>query len=91
MLKIFLIKDEKTASFKKPNFCLHKQEIVRGVINAIKQGNNDYAEFPADFSVWEAGSFNQSSGKWEIFDTPVFVVNVGDLVMIAGKEIAGKD
>lgn len=71
-LKLFVVYDAKTESYGVPFFRDFTANAIREwaeVASNKSDKQNQIAKFPADFNLFEIGSFEQSTGKLEILET----------------------
>jgi len=71
-LKLFVVYDAKTESYGVPFFRDFTANAIREwqeVASKKSDSQNQIAKFPADFCLFEIGSFEQSTGKLDIYET----------------------
>jgi len=71
-LKLFVVYDAKTESYGVPFFRDFTANAIREwqeVASNKSDKGNQIAKFPADFTLFEIGSFEQSTGTLEIYET----------------------
>jgi len=70
-LKLFVVYDAKTESYGVPFFRDFTANAIREwqeVASNKSDKGNQIAKFPADFNLFEIGSFEQSTGTLEIYE-----------------------
>lgn len=70
----FTIFDSKAEAYLQPFFSLNRETAVREFTNAISKDGN-FGKFAEDYAMFELGTFDQATGKSEMHDTPLHVVN----------------
>lgn len=83
---MYALFDTRNSSFQPPFVASAEGEAVRGVILGLRKGVALFAQFPMEFSLFEVGSFDFSSGELASHIPPRHVTNVGSLVEAAKKE-----
>ena len=72
-MKIFSVFDSKVESYMTPFFMRHNGEAIRAftqMVTDTSNPNNMAAKYPADFTLFELGSFDDSTGKISTLPTP---------------------
>lgn len=62
ILKVFSVYDSKVGSYLSPFFVRSKGEAIRGVVNELENPNSNLAKFPADFTLFEIGEYDDEHG-----------------------------
>lgn len=57
---------------------------ARRSFQALQKGASDIGKYPADFRLWKIGSFDMSSGKIEVLDTPVLLCDGSEFIRKEG-------
>lgn len=71
-LKLFVVYDAKTESYGVPFFRDFTANAIREwqeVASNKSDKNNQIAKFPSDFTLFEIGSYEQSTGLVEMYET----------------------
>lgn len=76
---IFSIFDKVAGGFMAPMFVANAAVVMRDMGDAIRKGDNPLAVHPGDYCLYELGSFDDESGKFEIIPARI-VVEVSSLV-----------
>lgn len=71
MPKIFAIYDSKVESYGRPMFFLTKGEALRSWSDIINDDKSAFHKHPEDFTLFELGEFDETSGKIQQLPTPV--------------------
>lgn len=92
MKKLFAIKDVKVGTFgnviEMPNIAVLTRELEK----AILKGGNNFADYPADYEVYEIGDYNEERGVLIQRETPQFVVNMVSLKEnVMPKQLKGEN
>lgn len=80
MLKIFALRDVKSDSYG-GLLCLPTAGIaMRGLMEILANPESPLSKYPDDYSLYELGEFDPSSGMVTALKVPVFVTSVLSLV-----------
>jgi len=75
MLKMFTVYDSKSETYLRPFSMLTAGEAVRGFITTLNDPITDYCKYPADFTLFEVGSFDETTCKLVIHEA---LINLGN-------------
>lgn len=80
-IQVYAIRDSATAAFGTPLFMMAKGQALRMLQDELarKAPDNQFANHPADFELFELGTFDSESGLFECH-LPVSVIRLIDLV-----------
>lgn len=88
MKHMLAIKDHKTGGFNDPVFATHAPKVVRELALHIKQSpQSPYATFPADYSLWLLGTFQEETGEILPQASPEHIMNFTDIIELYSKEV----
>lgn len=73
--KIFSIRDSKVGAYNLPFVAHTEGEAARMLQRAAKTPNHDVNMFPADYDLFELGSFDDATGKYTNLDAPKHIAN----------------
>lgn len=68
LLKIFTVYDSKVESYMNPFFCKSVGEALRSFQEIANDKNHQIGKYPADFTLFEIGTYNDENGRIEMFD-----------------------
>ena len=77
-MKIFSIRDARAEGYNRPFFALTRAMAIREIQAGLSE-DIPMAKFASDFSIWEIGSFDSSTGHVEGCE-PHHLIEVGELV-----------
>lgn len=80
---LFALMDRKAGAFLRPAPAQTEAEAVRSVTLAVRQGDNNLAQFSEDFALYEVGSFDAAEGRITPTFPPRHVVNVSSLKVVS--------
>lgn len=80
MLKVFSIYDSKAQIFTKPFFALTTQAALREFQVGVNNPNSVVAQFPADFTLFELGEFQEKDCSFKLYESKV---NLGTALELA--------
>lgn len=70
-VKVFAIRDSKVEAFNQPFFSATKGSAIRAVTTALSDSSSNYCKFAEDFSLFELGTFDDSTGMFELLSSPL--------------------
>jgi hypothetical protein len=79
MLDVFCTYDNKSESFNKPMFYLEEKACIEAInyyVNS-EEGMNEIN--PVDYELFHLGSYDPSTGKFDLFDAPKHLFNLRTL------------
>jgi len=72
MPKIFSVYDSKTSSYSPPMNFPHTGDAIRSFSEiANDKSSTTIGKYPADFTLFELGSFDLQTAKFDLYSTPV--------------------
>lgn len=69
--KVFTIFDSKTESYVAPFFMLARGEAIRAFTDTVNDSSIPPGKYPEDFTLFELGTFDESSCKFVLYSTPI--------------------
>jgi len=72
-LQAFSLRDVKGESFGAPMFGPHAETIKRHLTRIGRESQADFALFPADFHLFDIGTYDTNTGKMEAKIPPEFI------------------
>lgn len=67
--KIFIFKDDKSASYGMPMVQQTRGMFLRDVQEELNRGQAVFARHPQDFSIFEIGEYDPTTGKIDLYET----------------------
>jgi hypothetical protein len=67
---IYSVYDSKAEAFMLPQFYQTKGIAIRAFVEAVNTEGTPFNKYPADFTMFELGSFEDNECKFEVYDTP---------------------
>lgn len=80
-VKVCSVFDSKVGAFQQPFFARTAGEAVRMFEDAVKKPDSGFFAHPGDYSLFDLGSFDDSTGKFEMPTAPVELVAGGSLAV----------
>lgn len=71
--KIYSIFDSKVGAYGRPFFDHSKGAVIRSVSEAVNDKTNVYGKYPADFTLFELGDFDEHTCEFSLYAAPVSV------------------
>lgn len=71
MLKLFSVYDSKAGAFIQPFFSQSTGTAVRAFEQAANDEDHYFHQFAGDYTLFELGSFEQETAKFEIHSSPI--------------------
>lgn len=72
-MKIYCIYDCKVESFGTPFFFRTKGDALRGFSEVSNDQKTQIGKYPADFTLFEMGDYDEVKGKFVLYSTPTSV------------------
>lgn len=79
-LRMFAIYDSKAEAFDRPFVFQTLGQALRGFTDAVKDPSHHFAKHPEDYSLFELGTYDESSALIEQHKAPVRVVTALECV-----------
>lgn len=70
-MKIFSVYDSKVEAYMQPFFMQSKGAAIRGYTELVNDPNHSFGKYPGDFTLFELGSFDELTAKFDMYKTPV--------------------
>lgn len=70
-LVCFAIYDSKVGAYMQPFFQQSKGSAIRGFTDVANDSTSGLFKHPEDYTLFELGSFDDSTAQFELYDTPV--------------------
>lgn len=70
-LQIFSVYDSKAESFSQPFFCPNAAIAIRSFSEEVSNPQSQLSKYPADFTLFHIGSFNDSTSLLTPLKTPI--------------------
>lgn len=77
---VFSVFDSKAQAFLSPIFCVTRGVAIRNFKAAVCSSGHDFQRFAEDYTLFELGSFDDASAKFDMLSTPESVVLAATLV-----------
>lgn len=72
-MKIFCVYDCKVESFGTPLFFKTKGDALRGFSEVANDLKTQIGKYPADFTLFEMGDYDENKGKFILYSTPTSI------------------
>lgn len=73
IVKLFSVYDCKVESYSVPYACKNRREAGRDLGDLLKEGKHPYALHPEDYTLFEMGSYDLSTGEHVLEKTPISI------------------
>lgn len=80
LLKMFTIRDARAKAYMQPFFSLNSDTAIRSVEMCLRDPNHEFSKNPNDYSVYEIGEYDDTTGMVEPGVQPEYVCNLVDLI-----------
>lgn len=70
LIHLFSIRDLKAEAYNDPFYAPTTAVALRLFETNVKDPNSDLAKYPADYRLYEVGSFNRETGELAMLETP---------------------
>lgn len=85
--KVFTVYDSKAEVYRFPFFMQSAGMAIRAMIDLVNDGKSEISRFPADFTLFEVGSYNDQNGLLVALSSPL---NLGVAVTFKNSIDGGK-
>lgn len=84
--KIYTLRDE-VAQFYLPTFPMKTEgEAIRAMLTTAKNPETQFHSSPADFTLYEIGTFDDNSGQYEMYQDKKRLGSIQDLQAVKEQE-----
>lgn len=73
---VYSIYDSKAKIHNSPFYVLNDQMAVRGCSRLVQDPNSDISFSPGDFTLYKLGTFEDTTGTFEILSPPEQIINL---------------
>jgi hypothetical protein len=73
--KIFTMRDQKLGYYERPFACPTDKAAMRELQSEVEAGNGSAGKYPADWDLYEIGTFDIESGIIRGYDTPKHITS----------------
>lgn len=80
---IYCVYDSKAEAYMQPFFMQTKGQAIRGFDDVCNDASTQFYKHPADFTLFELGSFDDSNGHIETYLAPVAIGNALEFKKVA--------
>lgn len=70
-LKLFSLYDSAVEAYNTPMFLRSRGEAIRSLQAAVNEPGNNISKWPAQFTLFEIGSYDDSSGRITMYDAMI--------------------
>lgn len=71
--KVFSIYDSKAEAYLPPFMMKSKGEVIRALSSLIADPQHNFCKYPEDFTLFELGTFDDATAKYDLLLTPVSI------------------
>jgi hypothetical protein len=79
-MKIYCVYDCKVEAFGTPFFFKTKGEAIRGFSEIANDIKTQIGKYPADFTLFEMGDYDEQKGKFNIYSAPISLATAIEFV-----------
>lgn len=76
--RVYSIRDVKTNVYNSPYFQTHKAGAIRMFMDLCTDPQSTIKKHPADFQLYELGTFNSETGKFTSHQEPIYLSSPSD-------------
>ena len=69
-MKIYSVYDSKVEAYLPPLFFKSKGEFLRAFAEAVNDPKSNIGKYPADYTAFEVGSWDDSNASFDLYKTP---------------------
>lgn len=78
-LEVYTVRDDKAEAYLQPFYMQNESLAIRAMTDCITDANHQFAKHINDYSLYHLGTYSDSSGKFELNDSPKHLINLVDL------------
>jgi len=82
-MKIYSVYDSKAEAYLQPFFVLKRGLAIRAIQEAIKDEKSNLSKYPADFTLFELGDWNEDTGQISMLAAKI---NLGNCLELNGSQ-----
>lgn len=82
ILQIIAVLDQKAHTFANPFFVAHEDLAKRSFQEAAKSPGNMINKYPADFTLYHLGAFDDASARFDLFPQPRLLFSGAQLELV---------
>lgn len=83
--KVFSIYDSKAEAYLQPIFMANKGVAIRAIVETLKNDDHQFSKTPEDFTLFELGEYDDSTGMMEPHATPLSIAKANELKPLTQK------
>lgn len=72
-LKMYSVYDSKVEAYMKPFYMRARGEAIRSFAQEVNRSDSDLGKYPADFTLFEIGTFDESTCKLDVFEAKISI------------------
>lgn len=80
-LFIYSIFDSKVGAYSRPFYEFSKGSAIRAITEALNDPKTTFAKYPADFNLFELGTFDELSGVIDLHSCPMSIGCLAEFVV----------
>lgn len=66
--KVYSVYDSKAEAYMQPFYCQSKGQAIRSFTEVSNDNTSQIGKYPEDFTLFELGEFNDSNGRFTLYD-----------------------
>ena len=70
IINLYSVFDAATNAYLQPMYALSKGQIIRGITEAVNDPKHDFCKYARDYTLFELGTFDDSTAKFNLLPTP---------------------
>lgn len=79
-LKVFAIRDEKLGAYLTPFYNPARGAAIRAITDEISNPQSPVSKHPADYVLFELGTYDDLTAKFELYESPLALNCLADFV-----------
>lgn len=80
MKQIVIIRDAKAEMFMNPVFSVAVGEAIRSFEDEVNNPQSPLNKHPEDYTLFHLGTFDEATGKFDLFEAPVSLGGASDYI-----------
>lgn len=77
--QVFSIRDTKANAYLTPFFMVNEAMAIRAITDLVNDPDHSFCKHSEDYALYSLGVYDDATGKLEVLDAPLHVVNAVEL------------
>lgn len=78
-MQVYCVRDAKAEAYLTPFYMVNEAMAIRAITDCIQDQNHQFSKHAQDFALYHLGVYDDSNGKFDLFDAPLHKINLVDM------------